>query len=56
MIPEGWHRDFKSYQRKGTEKCKASPETRRHGRSQQAQRERFERRMERDRRFWEEME
>lgn len=53
MIPENWNRDFKSYQLKGTEKCKASPETRKHGKSAQAQRERHERRMERDREWWE---
>lgn len=55
MIPENWHRDFKSYQRSGTESGKASSETRKHGKSAQAQRERHERRMERDRELWGEM-
>lgn len=53
MIPEGWHRDLQSYRDAATRENQKAP--RDHAKSAQAQRERHERRMERDRRFWEEM-
>lgn len=56
MIPENWTRDLKSYQREDSQQSKLSPLSgANRSKSAQAQRERHERRMERDRRFWEEM-
>lgn len=51
MIPENWSRTLQSYRDAATRENKKAP--RDHSKSQQAQRERFERRMERDREWWE---